>query len=294
VKDLEYNALFRFLADLRFSGKAENTIQTYKLQLSRYLAFLSEKKIDIREVTNKELKDFRNWLSRECLSPATINLALSSVRALYEFLLFEGEVSGNPVSKRLNVKEAVRLPAFLEKQEEERALSWLRHNTPAHVALAFETMRATGIRVSEAAALTGADVKRIEGKVFLRVRCGNGGTANRVCGKGKKERYVPVLSGETAMKLNDKALERPSEPLFGVQASTLKWYAHQCKKATGVDFHSHRLRHTVGTTLLAEGVPLDVIQQLLGHASIATTRLYAATMPEKLMALAADIGTIQR
>ena len=271
--------LKQFLDDLKFSGKAENTIETYRLQLRRYFTFLERKGIDHREVTNKELTDFRNWLAKQKRSPATINLALSAVRAFYEFLLFEGVVKGNPVSKRLNVKEAERLPAFLSEEEEASALNWLRKNTPPHITLAFETMRATGIRVSEAADLTGADVLRMEGKVFLRIRSG----------KGKKERYVPVLEASTAQNLLDSAKEHPSKLLFGVLSGTLKVYAHKCKKATGVDFHSHRLRHTVGTTLLAEGVPLDVIQQVLGHANISTTRLYAATMPEKMMALAASI-----
>ncbi len=221
------------------------------------------------------------------------------MRAFYEFLVFDDVVKGNPVSKRLNVKEPERSAcdrtrqAFLSTKEEDTVFDWLRANTPKHIAFAFETMRATGIRVSEAAALTGADVLRLDGKAFLRIRKG----------KGEKERYTPVLSAclcpgrqaDIAKRLLTLAQERPGNLLFRVVAATLKGYAHRCKKATGIDFRSHRLRHTVGTTLLAEGVSLDVIQQVLGHANISTTRLYAAAMvyhraaPEKLMALAADV-----
>ncbi len=275
----------RFIDDLKFSGKAENTIETYQLQLKRYLNFLNQLGIDHKDVTNKELKEFRDWLAKKGRSPATINLALSTVRAFYEFLVFDDVVKGNPVSKRLNVKEPDAminhrgLPAFLSTKEEDTVFDWLRANTPKHIAFAFETMRATGIRVSEAAALTGADVLRLDGKAFLRIRKG----------KGEKERYTPVPSADIAQRLLTLAQERPGNLLFRVVAATLKGYAHRCKKATGIDFRSHRLRHTVGTTLLAEGVSLDVIQQVLGHANISTTRLYAATAPEKLMALAADV-----
>lgn len=269
----------RFLKDLRFSGKAENTYETYRVQLERYFAFLKKKRVDYRATTNKELREFRDWLAKQGKSPATINLALSAIRAFYEFLLFDGVIQGNPVSKKLNVKEPEHLPDFLSKEEEQTAINWLRNNTPAHIALAFETMQATGIRVSEAAALTGADVLRMDGKIFLRIRSG----------KGQKERYAPVLKAEVAQKLLTLALERQGKSLFGVIASTLKGYAFRCKRATSVDFRSHRLRHTVGTSLLSEGVPLDVIQQVLGHANIATTRVYAATLPEKIMALAANI-----
>ena len=272
--------LKHFLQDLKFSGKAENTIETYRLQLQRYLAFLAPRGIDYKEVTNNEVKEFRNYLAKQGRAPATINLAISAIRAFYEFFVSEGMIQGNPVSKRLNVKEPEHLPAFLTEEEETIALEWLRQNTPDHIAFAFETMRATGIRVSEAAALTGNDIFRLDGKVFLRVRSG----------KGKKERYAPVLSASVAQKLLEQAQERHNELLFGVKDTTLKNYAIRCRHATGIDFHSHRLRHTTATRLLADGVALDVIQEVLGHSDISTTRRYATTLPQKVMALAANIS----
>jgi site-specific recombinase XerD len=269
----------RFLQDLKFSGKAENTIETYRLRLKLFSDFIHERGVkDYRKINGKETRAFRDWLARHGLSPATINLSLSAVRAFYEYLVFDGVVKGNPVSRRLNVKEPDHLPAFLTKEEEEKVFGWFRMKLP-QATKAFETMRATGIRVSEAAALTGRDVLLMNERVFLHIRAG----------KGKKERYVPVLSVEIAKQLLELADVRHDKRLFGFTAGTLKVYAHKCQKATGIDFHSHRLRHTVGTSLLAEGVPLDVIQQVLGHANIATTRLYATTMPEKIMALAASL-----
>jgi site-specific recombinase XerD len=56
-----------------------------------------------------------------------------------------------------------------------------------------------------------------------------------------------------------------------------------------VHFHSHRLRHTLATRLLAKGIPIDVVQKVLGHESISTTRRYAETLPEKVKELAATV-----
>jgi len=135
-------------------------------------------------------------------------------------------------------------------------------------------MLATGLRVSEVANLRRKDVFQNEGAVFLKVRHG----------KGKKERIVPVIDALVAREL----LSLPTEG-FGVTPGTLKAYAHDIKKAIGIDFHSHRLRHTFATRLLAQGVPLDVVQKVLGHSNISTTRVYAETLPEAITRLAAKV-----
>jgi integrase len=139
----------------------------------------------------------------------------------------------------------------------------------------------TGLRVSEVAGLTGEDVIRENGKLFLRVRSG----------KGNKERIVPVLSKEIAKHLLEVSKDKGKAPLFGVNSGTLKDYAHKIKKASGVHFHSHRLRHTLATRLLARGISIDVVQKVLGHESISTTRRYAETLPEKVKELAARVET---
>jgi integrase len=194
-------------------------------------------------------------------------------------LLDEEIVKGNPfVSKKLRVKEPDKKPAFLT-EEELKKVNEAMERLPKHVRLAFETMLWTGLRVSEVAGLTGEDVIQEEGKVFLRVRAG----------KGAKERLVPVLDRNLALDLLRLSKERGKLPLFGVSAGTLKDYAYKVKRASGVNFHSHRLRHTLATRLLAKGVRIDVVQKILGHASINTTRRYAETLPDAIKELAVNI-----
>jgi site-specific recombinase XerD len=272
-------AVRAFLKDLGFSGKSRKTLEAYYFHLEKFLSFCEERKLDYRLVNGKESKRFRDWLVEKGLSPASINAVLSACKSFYDFLLDEGLVKGNPfVSKKLRVKEPDKKPAFLTEEELKKVQEAMK-NLPKHVRLAFETMLWTGLRVSEVASLTGEDVIEEEGKVFLRVRSG----------KGQKERLVPVMHKEIAWELLGFSKERGKERLFKVTDRTLKFYAYRAKKASGVDFYSHRLRHTLATRLLTKGVAIDVVQKVLGHASINTTRRYAETLPERIKELAVDI-----
>jgi len=231
-------------------------------------------------VNGKESRAFRNWLVSQGLKPASVNAAISAVKSFYDFLIEEEEVKGNPIiSRRLRVAEEKGLPSFLTEAEEEKVLAYME-SLPYHVGLAFRTMLATGLRVSEAANLKPEDVLAQQGGVFIRVKHG----------KGNKERLAPVIDADVARELIAFAqTKQPGDNLFGVQAGTFKWHAHEIQEATGVDFHSHRLRHTFATRLLAQGVPIDVVQEVLGHSNINTTRKYAKTAPEKVFQLAAKI-----
>jgi len=267
------------LKDLELSGKSRKTLEAYSYHLEKFLTFCKEKRLDYWLINGKESKAFRNWLAEKDLSPASVNAVLSAVKSFYDFLLDEGLVKGNPfVSRKLRVKEPDKKPAFLTEEELKRVREAMER-LPKHVRLAFETMLWTGLRVSEVAGLTGEDVIIENGKVFLRVKEG----------KGQKERLVPVMDKELAKELLSLSKAKGKASLFGVCDGTLKDYAYKVKRASGVNFHSHRLRHTLATRLLSKGISLDVVQKILGHASINTTRRYAETLPEKIKELAVDI-----
>jgi site-specific recombinase XerD len=272
-------AVRAFLKDLELSGKSKKTLEAYFFHLEKFISFCEEKGLDYRLISGKESKAFRNWLAEKNLSPASINAILAACKSFYDFLLDEELVKGNPFgNSRLRLKEPDRKPDFLTEEELEKVEEAMK-KLPSHIRLAFETMLWTGLRVSEVAALTGEDVIKENSRVFLRVKEG----------KGNKERIVPVLSKELARRLLELSNVKGKASLFGVTDGTLKDYAHKIKKASGVHFHSHRLRHTLATRLLAKGIPIDVVQRVLGHESISTTRRYAETLPEKIKELAATI-----
>jgi integrase/recombinase XerC/integrase/recombinase XerD len=271
-----------FLKDLELSGKSKRTLEAYYFHLEKFLSFCEDRGLDYRLVNGKESKAFRNWLAEMGLSPASVNAVLSACKSFYDFLLDEGLVKGNPfVSRKLRVKEPDKKPAFLTEEELEKVREAMER-LPKHVRLAFETMLWTGLRVSEVARLTGEDVIIEDGKVFLRVRSG----------KGQKERLVPVMDKSLAMELLIFSKGKGKGYLFGVSDGTLKDYAYKVKRASGVNFHCHRLRHTLATRLLSKGISIDVVQKILGHASINTTRRYAETLPEKVKELAVEVGSV--
>lgn len=250
-----------YLQELKLTGKSSKTVEAYGFHLGKFARFCKENGHDYRQVNGKESRAFRNYLVEQGLKPKSVNAIISAVKSFYDYLVEEEEVKGNPIiPKRLRVAEEKGLPGFLTEAEEERVLAYLG-GLPYHINLAFRTMLACGIRVSEAANPAIASILPQQGSIFLVVKHG----------KGNKERMVPVTNVQVARELLAFAQTKgPGENLFGVTAATLKWYAQGIRKATGVDFHSHRLRHTLATRLLAQGVPIDAVQEVLGHENINT------------------------
>jgi len=270
-----------YLQELTATGKSPNTVKAYKQRLSSFARFCNYYGYDFRTFNGKESHHFRNWLLDLGLKPASINATISAVKSFYDFLVEEGEVKGNPIiTKRLRVAEEKSLPAFLTEEEIQKVFAYIEKLQP-HIALAFRTMYACGLRVSETANLTPEDVIIQQGRMFVMIRHG----------KSNKSRIVPVTDVAVAHDLSKLAQEKEKgKPLFGVKDFTFKWYAQQISFATGVDFHCHRLRHTLAKNLLAQGVPLDVVQEVLGHENINTTRKYAKTAPDRIYQLAVEVA----
>ena len=102
---------------------------------------------------------------------------------------------------------------------------------------------------------------------------------------------APITDRETALDLAAYAGGRLGQAsLFGLTSVGLQKEANACAQVTGVEFHSHRCRHTFATELLRRGVPIDVVQEALGHACIETIRVYARTAPAAIMALGVHTG----
>lgn len=273
-----------YLQDLKLQGSSSDTINAYRSYLRRFELWCGENGLDFKALVPREIKAFRNWLVNEKLSTSAVNMIIYTTKAFYDFLMEEGIVNGNPViAKRLIIRTKDNPPRFLSDDELNRILPFI--NKDQH-RLVYLTMLSTGLRVGEAAALLPQDVIVKNKAVLLRVRSG----------KGAKERYVPVTDEQVAKELlqlrDSKSLfdVGPQPTLFGRHKATLIRHAKRIAIKTGVDFTTHRLRHTFATNLLAGGEPLDVVQDIMGHENIATTRRYAKTLPQSFLRLAAKIG----
>ncbi len=156
-------------------------------------------------------------------SPGPTPQASRALKKFYEYLVDESLLTGNPVIRRLRVREPDRLPRFLTPEEKEKVLAWFRDHAPPNVALAFHTLFASGLRLGECVALRPGDLLVRDNAYLLHVRLG----------KGAKGRLAPVVDRRTAFALAEFAPRRQgAERLFGVALYTLEWHARNCRLDT--------------------------------------------------------------
>lgn len=266
-------------------GLSENSISSYKNDISRYLHFLVfNKKInDLGGVTLTHIEDFLDFLiDSECLSTSSLARNISSIRGFHEFATVEGFSKANPAELIELPKKAKKLPEVLDVNEVDALLSSPNTEKTAGIRdkAILECLYGTGMRVSE---LTGLELNRLFFEIgFI-----------RVIGKGNKERLVPV--GEVAQdaiehyvehvrplyfKPNkaDKAKNRVFLSQRGSALSRMSIWNIVQKAAKKAEIkkpvYPHIFRHSFATHLLEGGADLRAVQEMLGHASILTTEIY--------------------
>jgi integrase/recombinase XerD len=279
----------RYAQALEARGYSPTTVRSKRICLHKFERFLTSREVgDLVKVTPALLEDFRMEVmhtpTAKGLPPraVTVNNALEAVRGLYRVLLELELVPVDPARKLHLLKEPEQLPPpVLKPDEMARLLDSIDPSTPdgGRDRALFELMYSTGARAGETAALEVDDVDLDERMVRIR------------CGKGGKQRVVPF--GEVAALYLDNYLrwcrpgllrqeDRPVRALwlttrgqpmgYFVVRTRLQHYA----QALGINKHltPHGLRHACATHLLERQAELRHIQELLGHASVATTQIY--------------------
>lgn len=298
-------------------GLAINTIAAYRRDLAAYLAVLDSRGIAVPEqITQADVSAFAQELRTREESPLTASSMarmLSSVRNFHRFLLEEGIVAADVAVDVKPPKLASRLPkaisveqmaAVLDAAAGDDILSLRDHAL-------LELLYATGARISEAVGLNVDDVLSTEiidsTEIIGTTEAAgdSGATAGvrtgdmiRLFGKGSKERIVPI--GSFARAALDAYLVRarptlsqhgrPTPALFlGVRGQRVSrqnaWLiirarAEQAK--LGIEISPHTFRHSFATHLLAGGADVRVVQELLGHSSVATTQIYTLVTADTL------------
>lgn len=269
-------------------GLSAHTVAAYRRDLAVYASWLARSGVhDTDAVTTETVTRFITERASVQPPPAATSLARlqSSVRGLHRFLQREGVAALDPTTRLRPPKLPRRLPKALTIEQVERLLD-AAGPAPGQAAAAepvqlrdralLELLYATGARVSEAVGLDVDDVADVE---LLRLR-----------GKGSKERIVPI--GSYARAAVDAYLRRVRPELarrgrgsarlfLGVRGAPLSrqsaWLVIQdAAKRAQLEAHvsPHTLRHSFATHLLAGGADVRVVQELLGHASVATTQIY--------------------
>jgi len=285
-----------FLAYLEFErGLARNTLEAYRGDLLQFGRHLDAHELSALTVGPPDLSDFLTALAGtpspgtganpptqgangKPASPATLHRKAACLRSFYRHLLREEVRSDDPTAALSSPRRGKRLPQVLTRGEVAKLLDQPRGTEPTALRdrALLELMYASGLRASEAITLVVGDVDLEEG--VLRAR-----------GKGSKERVVPV--GATAVRAVRDYLERGRGPLTrGARVPELfvnfrggsltrqglyKIVRRHAEAAGLADRMSpHTLRHTFATHLLAGGCDLRSVQEMLGHADVATTQLY--------------------
>lgn len=264
-------------------GLAENTRRAYERDLNRYLTFLTDRGIDdLADVTGVEVSEFVRALGAE-LKAASVARFLSSVRGLHAFAHGERVTSSNPAADITPPKLARRLPKALSVDEVAALLDAPNRATAIGLrdAALLEVLYGTGARISEVTGLNRDDIL---------ATLADPTAGLRLLGKGGKERLVPLGSfarDAVAAYLKTARAElapenRVQEALFlnrlGRRLSRTSAHAivadHARRAGIAREVSPHTLRHSYATHLLEGGADVRVVQELLGHSSVATTQIY--------------------
>lgn len=261
------------------AGNSAHTVENYLRDIRRLAAYAgAQGGRRPEDVTAAQLREFVYALKDLGLAPATIRRQISAIRSYYRFLVGEGHAARDPSERLESPRLWRKLPAVLSVAEVERLLAAPNTDEPLAIRdrALLEFAYATGARVSEFIGLRVQDVLYEDGLA-------------RIFGKGAKERLVPVgrrALGALALYVReirprfDKGkgkgtlfLNARGTPLSRVGAWTIiKRAARQAGIAKRVT--PHTLRHTFATHLLEGGADLRAVQEMLGHADLATTQLY--------------------
>jgi len=288
-----------FLAHLRDArGASVYTQRNYAQALAEFEKWFTTQRgqaPDWAQLTGDDFRIYLRFLGRQNLSRSAINVRFSGLRTFYRFLVRRGAVKQSPVTRLALPKAPKRLPHFVPlKQLQDLLEAPLKelhektkgaHNPEDAVAYLrdvaiLETLYSCGLRISELCGLTAQDLDW--GEQMVRVR-----------GKGSKERLVPI--GQPALDAIERywhALGRRPEgnsPVFCSKRRPMYPRMVQLRlkrylAAVGLDsgLTPHALRHSYATHLLDAGADLRGVQELLGHAHLASTQVYTHLTTERL------------
>ncbi len=264
-----------------------NTVESYRIDLKRYLKFLTDEKVSsLEEIREDHITKLIGQLSRLGLKATSIARNLAAIKSFHKFLVREGYTQSDPASAIESPKLWRKLPVVLHQHEMEKLLDQPTEETNMYSGVniplvlrdkaILEFLYATGVRIFE---LIKTKRKDILPEVEL----------VRVIGKRQKERIVPI--GKQALQSIERYL-REVRPQLANQTSEdflflnrrgrpfsrmglwkiLRKYVNKAGIKKKVS--PHTIRHSFATHLLEGGADLRAVQEMLGHADISTTQIY--------------------
>ena len=269
-------------------GLAKATQTSYQQDLITFSAWLAARK---RRTFPEEFGTIQSFLKEQnaTKAPASVSRMISALRKFYRFLLREGAISADPMTKIDTPKRAQHLPATLSSQEVDALMAKPDTDKPLGLRdrAIFELMYATGLRVSEV-----VDLRLDQLHLAMNLL--------QVTGKGDKARLV-LISPQATQWVNRYLQEARPKLLKRVQPKNVfvnfhggpmtrqgiwkNLKAYIASIGIEKDVTPHTLRHSFATRLLENGADLRVVQELLGHSDISTTQIYTHLSNQHLVAV---------
>lgn len=270
-----------------------STVDIYTRDLRGFEAYMIESSegTGTFDPATVRLEDARGWVMREVeagIATGSVNRKISTLRSFFRYLMREGVVTKNPVHDIKALRTGRHLPTFVEQSRMAQLVKVLEEPSEEFAverdAMVVLMLYACGLRRSELASLTIQNLDL------------SGGTV-RVMGKGSKERLVPLLPEIVSrlehylrIRKSEKICEGDKNCLFlsnkgkGLSAMGVYTIVRGYLSLAGVQGKRspHVLRHTFATHLMQHGASIRVVQQLLGHASLAATQIYTHNTIESL------------
>lgn len=269
-----------YLESMEDGGLAANTIDAYRRDLRRYAVSLAEQGVEaIAQVRSGNVSSLLAHLSTSGLSPSTVARNLTSIKRFHQFLLLRGVVDHDPTAGLEPPHLERRLPDVLSVDQVRHLLAAPDEAEPLGLRdrAMLELLYASGLRVSELIGLQRERLLLDSGLV-------------RVAGPGSRERLVPVA--RRAVGVIERYLRSVRPQLEGPESGdavflnargrrlsrmTVWKVIHVAAARAGLpaEISPHTLRHSFAAHLVQGGADLRAVQELLGHADISTTQIYA-------------------
>ena len=278
----EHLALVRNLSD--------NSIRGYVTDLESFLKHMS--KLGIVEFNQLEIEHIRSWLANlqsTGVARSTLTRRIVSIRAFTNWTAANGWLTSDlrvnlavpkphkVLPEVLNLEEAATVLKALEVKAAEEPSALIIRDLAI-----VEVLYGSGIRVSELCGLNLGDIDRTRNTL-------------NVIGKGDKQRVVPIglpalaaIENYLSKARDEFANQSSQDALFlgsrgkRIDQRTVREVVYEAMKAVGASMGPHGLRHSAATHLLEGGADLRTVQEILGHASLATTQIYTHVSPERL------------
>jgi integrase/recombinase XerD len=257
---------------------APNSIAAYTRDLRRLQTWLGERAVP--NLTVRDLSNYIAWLQQQKLAPASVGRHMAALKVFFRFLQVEGVLKENPAELLATQKQWQHIPDVLSAAVVKELVGAPQPYDPFYRRdrALLELLYATGCRVSEVSALPMRDLRMDERHCLVQ-------------GKGSKQRLVPL--GEAALLAMREYLEHERPQLAAAAKTPPAWVLlsrrgkrlrreaiwelvkRYVARVGGPGSASpHTMRHSFATHLLSGGADLRQVQELLGHASIATTQIY--------------------